>query len=152
MRVFVDTSAWLAVLDRDDQRHALARRIWAALLEGRHELVTSSYVLVETLALIQRRLGMEAFRVFHTDIHPLVDVIWVEGELHRSAAEQVLTANQRRLSLVDCSSFVVLKLARRISSSPSTATSTSEAIPAYPRHASRGPPRAEPEPRPPRRP
>ena len=109
MRVFVDTSAWLAVLDRDDQRHALARRIWAALLEGRHELVTSSYVLVETLALIQRRLGMEAFRVFHTDIHPLVDVIWVEGELHRSAAEQVLTANQRRLSLVDCSSFVVLQ-------------------------------------------
>ncbi len=105
----MDTSAWLAVLDADEHRHPEALRIWQALLEGGHDLVTSSYVLVETLALVQRRLGLDAFRVFHTDVFPLLDVIWVEQDLHISAATQVLAANERRLSLVDCSSLAILQ-------------------------------------------
>lgn len=108
MRVFVDTSAWLAVMDQDDYQHRMALKIWTVLIEGRHHLWTSNYVLVETLALLQRRLGLEALRSFQLDIVPLLEVAWVDGELHNSAMMQVILVNHRRLSLVDCLSFELL--------------------------------------------
>ena len=64
MSVFVDTSALLAILDTDDEEHAAARRTWEHLITTHQVMVCSSYVLVETVALVQRRLGVEAVRTF----------------------------------------------------------------------------------------
>lgn len=55
MRVFVDTSALYALLDEDDANHARAAKAFAELQGS--ELTTHAYVLVETLALVSRRLG-----------------------------------------------------------------------------------------------
>ena len=55
MTVFVDTSAFYAVLDRDDANHAAAEEAWRALLGEPATLLTTNYVLVETAALLQRR-------------------------------------------------------------------------------------------------
>jgi len=63
-RIFVDTSAFYALLDRDDRNHQKAKKKWAEILEATPALVTSNYVLVETLALLQSRLGLEAVRGF----------------------------------------------------------------------------------------
>jgi len=62
MSVFVDTSALLAVLDAGDAQHPHARAAWQTLLHGDEPLVTTSDVLVETFALVQNRLGMDAGR------------------------------------------------------------------------------------------
>lgn len=72
-------------------------------------LVTSNYVLVETLALLQSRLGIEAVRTFDDGIAPLLRVLWVDFCVHQQAIAAVLTAGRRRLSLVDCSSFVLMR-------------------------------------------
>ncbi|MDN5375053.1 MAG: hypothetical protein PWQ39_93 [Thermacetogenium sp.] len=66
-------------------------------------------VLVETYALVQRRLGMDALRAFHEDIVPLLQIEWVGEELHQRGADAVLTANRRNLSLVDCTSFAAMR-------------------------------------------
>ncbi len=58
MSVFVDTSALLAVLDAGDAQHPPARAAWQTLLERDERLITTSYVPVETFALVQNRLGM----------------------------------------------------------------------------------------------
>lgn len=71
MTVFLDTSAVLAVLDADDQFHAPARDVWNDLVERAETMVCTSYVLVETFALVQSRLGMDAVRVLVDDILPL---------------------------------------------------------------------------------
>jgi len=70
MSCFVDTSAFLAVLGRDDGNHTQAKTAWGELLEQRAPLVTSSGVLTETLAILQHRMGLDAVRTFHTDIYP----------------------------------------------------------------------------------
>ncbi len=57
MRIFIDTSAFYALLDRDDANHKNASRIWKEILGNKNILVTSNYVLVESFALIQHRLG-----------------------------------------------------------------------------------------------
>jgi predicted nucleic acid-binding protein len=107
--VFVDTSAFLALLDADQARHADSGTVWRSLLERDEPLVTSSYVLVETYALVQRRLGIEAARVFSRDFVPLVEIAWIEEELHNAAVTALLTAGRRQLSLVDCTSFEVMR-------------------------------------------
>lgn len=109
MIVFVDTSALLAALDADDAVHEAAAQEWRRLLAGDVPLETSSYVLVEVQALVQARLGLEALRVLVRDFVPLLHVVWVDPEVHAAAVSALLTAGRRRLSLVDCTSFEVMR-------------------------------------------
>ena len=111
MTVFVDTSSLLAVLDAGDLNHPTARASWEGLLGGEAELVTHNYVLVETSALVLRRLGLEALRVFETDIVPILHIIWVTPDVHEAAVGAQLLAARRALSLVDCVSFEVMRRA-----------------------------------------
>ena len=105
MTVFVDTSALYAMLDRDDVSHQSARESWVRLLQERHLLLTTNYVLVETSALLQSRLGMPAVRAFHEDVVPLLQIDWISEDRHRSGVEAVLAAARKKLSLVDCIAF-----------------------------------------------
>ena len=109
MNVFVDTSALLAVLDRSDARHAAAKRIWEELLSGDNTLVVHSYVLVETSAVLTRRIGMEAVGVFERDVVPALRVVWVTRDIHEASVGAHLAAGRRALSLVDCASFEVMR-------------------------------------------
>jgi len=109
MTCFVDTSAFYAVLDRDDQNHARAKPQWESLLRQGAMLASTGYVLVETLALLQHRLGLQAVRAFHDDIYPLLRIEWVDASLHEAGITGVLSAQRKNLSLVDCVSFVVMR-------------------------------------------
>jgi predicted nucleic acid-binding protein len=109
MPVFVDTSALLAVLDADDTEHTTAKKIWEYLIQSNEVMVCSNYILVETFALVQHRLGMEAVRLLHEDIVPLLDTVWVDEAVHRAGLSAVLVAWRRKLSLVDCVSFEVMR-------------------------------------------
>jgi predicted nucleic acid-binding protein len=107
--VFVDTSALLAVLNAGDENHARAARVFRGLLESSEELVTSNYVLVETMALLQHRFGLAAARGFQDDMVPVLGIAWVDAELHAEATAALLTAGRRDLSLVDCVSFACMR-------------------------------------------
>ena len=107
--VFVDTSAFYAVLDTDDEAHAQASTAWRGLIQGERPLVTSSYVFVETSALVQARLGMDAVRALFDDVLPMVTMVTVDEALRLNAVAILLGANRRDLSLVDCASFAVMR-------------------------------------------
>jgi uncharacterized protein len=108
--VFVDTSAFLSVLDRSDTRHKLAGATWLRLLNQKDTtLVCTSYVLLESITLIQRRLGMTYVQTFQASITPVLQVAWVDPALHGMGMEMMLAANHRRLSLVDCVSFAIMR-------------------------------------------
>ena len=109
MIVFVDTSAFYAILDGEDENHLPARDTWFRLLKQDHTLLTSNYVLVETCALLQNRLGIPALRAFHEEIVPLLRVEWIPENRHKSGIEAVLAAARKRLSLVDCVSFQTMR-------------------------------------------
>jgi len=109
--VYVDTSAFLAVLNADDRFHARARRRWQRLIEAGLSLICNNYVLVETIAVLQNRLGMEAVIAFQNDVEPILTILWVNEEQHRRAVSALLAAQQQRLSLVDCASFESMRQA-----------------------------------------
>jgi predicted nucleic acid-binding protein len=109
MRIFVDTSGFFALLDRDDADHKKAKKIWSDVLNPENTLITSNYVIVESFALIQHRLGLEAVRGFHEDMLPLINIEWIDAEIHKFGVSALLAASRRKLSLVDCVSFETMR-------------------------------------------
>ncbi len=109
MTEFIDTSAFFALLDADDHNRDRARAHLGGLVEAEEALLTHEYVVVEATALIQRRLGLGALRRFVDDLLPLVEIAWVDEDLHREAREALLAAGRRTVSLVDWTSFLVMR-------------------------------------------
>jgi len=106
---FVDTSALLAVLDADDQNHPKAKKHWETLIYGDDSLVSTNYVLVETFALVQHRLGIKAVSTLQEDVVPLLTIEWVNQSIHQEGLMAAITTGRRKLSLVDCVSFAVMR-------------------------------------------
>jgi predicted nucleic acid-binding protein len=105
---FVDTSALLAFLDRDATRHAsVAASLASILADGSG--VTHNYVVLETEALTHRRLGGPVARRLLEDVVALLDVAWIDADLHTAAVSSHLKALRRRSSLVDHVSFEVMR-------------------------------------------
>lgn len=90
MRVFVDTSALLAVIDRDDRFHPPARQFWEQRLSGPTVFLTSNYIVLETTALIQNRLGIAAVSLLHEEILPVIYQEWIDLALHQRAVAALL--------------------------------------------------------------
>ena len=109
MVTFVDTSAIYAYLDRNDDSHAAATSTLFEMLDRREPLVTHSYVAVEASALVQRRLGTIANRALHDDVFRAIEIVWIDQATHRQAVEAMLAADRRDVSLVDWTSFVVIR-------------------------------------------
>jgi predicted nucleic acid-binding protein len=107
--VFLDTSGLYAVFDRDDANHSEARVAWVEWLREGAVLLTNNYVLLETAALLQHRIGVAAVRALHEEVTPLLQVDWVTEERHRAGMEAVLAAARKKLSLVDCVSFQTMR-------------------------------------------
>jgi predicted nucleic acid-binding protein len=104
--VFVDTSALYALLVASDGNHPSAARAFRRLEERIATLVTTSYVLVETYALLGRRVSLDAVRAFRHDVRPVLDVVWVDKALHERGLDLLEGRMVEDLSLVDAVSFV----------------------------------------------
>jgi predicted nucleic acid-binding protein len=107
--IFIDTSAFLAILNTDDKNHQKAKKTWTDLIMPATRLICNNYILVETFSLVQQRLGMDAVRVFQEDILPLINIEWIDAETHKSGVSALLAASRRKLSLVDCVSFETMR-------------------------------------------
>ncbi len=109
MRVFIDTSAFLSILDADDKNHREAKAAWIDLISSEKSLFCNNYVLVETFALVQHRLGMSAVRTFNDDILPLIHIDWIDESEHKAGINALLIASKKKLSMVDCVSFETMR-------------------------------------------
>lgn len=106
MTTFVDTSALYALLDESDDAHPSARR-WLSGpgADPRETLVTHSFVVVESLALVKHRLGAAALRVLLDAFIPALSVFYVDEPLHASGVTALRAAASQKPSFVDHVSF-----------------------------------------------
>ncbi len=79
-----------------------------AALDMGEPLITHNYVVAECVALMQRRLGLQAALAYIKGTR-LLTVHWVTRSEHDEAVELLEQRGRRRLSLVDCVSFVVMR-------------------------------------------
>jgi predicted nucleic acid-binding protein len=105
-RIFVDTSAILALLDGDDSRHDLIRSTFAQLADD--ELVTHGYVVAESMAVARRRLGVAGVIALLDDVLPALELLSVDATLHLDAQRRYRASLPTGVSFVDHVSLAVM--------------------------------------------
>ena len=109
MNLFVDSSALYALLDEDDAGHSDVAHWFQSPERASEELITHNYVVVETVSLVQRRLGPALVRRLFDGILPAVSQRFVEEDLHQRAVAAYTAALRRRSSFVDRVSFEFMR-------------------------------------------
>jgi len=107
LTVFVDTSALYALLDEDDRFHAPAAAAFRSI--AAQELTTHAYVIVETLALVGARLGIDAVERLINSLLPVVSVSVVDEALHAQSLSTFRAARTTAVSFVDHVSFAFMR-------------------------------------------
>jgi predicted nucleic acid-binding protein len=105
--LFVDSSGFYALIDRDDDNHRRARILFRAAATQRRQLVTTNFVLAEAHALILSRLGRAlAARWLFT---LTAGVIRVTEEDESRARAIIMTYQDKDFSYCDAASFAVME-------------------------------------------
>ena len=111
MRLFVDTSAWLALNDRNDQYYSRAVTKSTEIKKHRIELITSEYIIDESITLIRYRVSHQAAVIFGNSLldSNIVRIEDVNAEDRLKAWEMFKKFEDKELSFTDCTSFVLMK-------------------------------------------
>jgi predicted nucleic acid-binding protein len=107
--IFIDSSFWIALLNRDDDRHDDARRLAPTLAAQR--ATTSNHVRGETWTFIRRRYGHRGAVAFldRLDETPRLHVAFVDESLDREALAWLRRHDERAYSFVDATSFALMR-------------------------------------------
>lgn len=106
--ILLDTSAIYALADQADANHARAQSLFEQAIDNRETLLVHSYLLAEAAALLQHRLGLSVALRFLREATAFQSH-WITSQDHREAVELLARRGKRGLSLVDCTSFVVMR-------------------------------------------
>jgi len=109
---FVDTSYLIALENSVDQYHRTASRHWSELAKSSsHSFVTSSYVFVEVVTLLNnRRLHSKAVELGKNLLTSrLFNLVHVDEELFDEACALFQKHKDKKYSLTDCVSFQLMK-------------------------------------------
>ena len=109
--LFVDTAGWMACADAADPAHEDARAARDTALELNVSLVTTDYVIDETLTLIRMRLGLRTAEAWWRQIESSSRLRWEWiGELRAERARTLFFHHRDKdFSFTDCTSFVVMR-------------------------------------------
>ena len=113
--IFVDTGAWYALEDEDDENHRAALSFKEDLRKGRHgSLLTTDYVLNEAITLLRLRKGAEPSSAFAKKAlgSRSVTVVWIDRGLFNAALSLMEERRDKRWSLTNCTSFAVMSQLR----------------------------------------
>ncbi len=106
--IFLDTSAIYALADKADPHHAVAYNKFQKALKSGEKFLLHNYILLESVALLQSRLGLPS-AVFFLRNAKSFEVEWVDRDLHEEAEKELGRIGKRGVSLVDCTSFIVMR-------------------------------------------
>lgn len=108
--VFVDTGGWVALRYKRDQHHARARAVLKRLRAERLALVTTEWVLAESVTLLKARGAVDHAIALGTAIQDGRLGVLVESTAERRARAWSLFERHRslRVGWVDCASFAVM--------------------------------------------
>ena len=109
-QLFVDTSGWLALLNRADALHAMATKIYGERFAAGWDVVTHDGILLEVgngfSSVRLRRHAVSWKERLATSAH--VTVVSLSAELHESGWQLYTARPDKDWSSVDCISFVLM--------------------------------------------
>jgi uncharacterized protein len=112
-RALLDTSAYFALADLNEQRHPDADTIRHRLVTERWRLFTTNFIVAETQALLLTRLGYPyAMRFLDQIEQSPTTIVRVAAADERRAREILRQYDDKAFSLTDATSFAVTERLR----------------------------------------
>ena len=112
--LFIDASAWLAIVEPDDNHHLEAAKLLPRLLTNYRIAVTTNLVIAEAYILIRKRMGHAVAMQYLWETHdsPRLHRITSDEELELQAEAILRKYNDQDFSYADAVSFAVMKQRR----------------------------------------
>jgi len=111
IKIFVDTSAFVALYDKKDQYHHKATAYFESLDPNSIQLHTSNYVVDETITRIRIQDGHKSAVEFGK--HFFISKIFHKHYVGQDAEKEAFTLfgkySDKDLSFTDCTSFALMK-------------------------------------------
>ncbi len=109
--LFVDTGAWLAILDPRDKYHQVAVTFYQKALTRYPRLLLTNLVAAETYISVLRNAGHHKALSFLDIIEqsPSVQCIWSDEEIETRARDILRRYNDQDFSYVDAASFALMQ-------------------------------------------
>lgn len=109
-RVFVDTGAWIALVDKNDDFHPQALRIAAFLKSSNTPLTTSDYVPDETVTWLRYNVGHSIAADFALQLlsSNVTEIFYVDEPVFNKSVQLFKKFSDQKFSFTDSSSFVLM--------------------------------------------
>jgi predicted nucleic acid-binding protein len=109
--LFVDTAGWMACADASDAAHVQCCAARDRALEAGQTLVTTDFVVDETLTLLRLRLGLGAAERWWQQIDRSSRLRWerIDSDRFEKARQLFFDYRDKAFSFTDCTSGVIMR-------------------------------------------
>lgn len=109
--LFADTAGWMACADGADPAHVRSCAARDAALEAGQRLVTTDFVVDETLTLLRLRLGIDAAEKWWRQVDGSSRVRWerIDSDRFERARQLFFQYRDKDFSFTDCTSFAIMR-------------------------------------------
>ena len=111
MKVFVDTGAFIALTDADDENHKAAAAFYRNAREKGTRFVTTNFVVCETMNYLRARISLPIAVLFRESLKKstFIEIVTVTSSNEDAALAIFKRYTDKDFSFTDCTSFSIMR-------------------------------------------
>jgi predicted nucleic acid-binding protein len=111
MKLFVDTGAFIALTDADDENHKTAAAFYRNAKEKGTRFVTTNFVVCETMNYLRARISYSITVLFRENLKKsgFIEIVTVTPSIEDAAFAIFKRYTDKDFSFTDCTSFSVMR-------------------------------------------
>jgi predicted nucleic acid-binding protein len=111
MKLFVDTGAFIALTDADDENHKAAAAFYRNAREKGTRFVTSNFVVCETMNYLRARISHHIAVLFRESLKKssFIEIVTVTPSIEDAAFTIFKRYADKDFSFTDCTSFSIMR-------------------------------------------
>jgi len=111
MKLFIDTGAFIALTDADDENHKAAAAFYRNAKEKGTRFVTTNFVLCETLNYLRARISHNIAVLFRENLKKsgFIEIVTVTPSIEDAAFTIFKRYIDKDFSFTDCTSFSIMR-------------------------------------------
>jgi predicted nucleic acid-binding protein len=110
MKLFVDTGAFIALTDADDENHKPAVAFYRNAKEKETRFVTTNFVVCETMNYLRARISHNIAALFRENLKKsgFIEIVTVTPSIEDAAFTIFKRYTDKDFSFTDCTSFSIM--------------------------------------------
>jgi len=110
--VFVDSFTWIATINKSDNYHKASIKAVEGLLKKRTALITTNYVIIETINALSKAEYRKAVIAFMDKLEKSssVEIVKITDEIYKNSWTLYQKRMDKDWGITDCTSFEVMQM------------------------------------------